>query len=391
MSKRIVYLDNAATSEVKPEVLVKMMPYFLDEIYNPSALYSKGIEIRQVVENARNIIAQSIGAKNKEIYFTSGGSESNCWAIQGFVNYWLGQNITPVVVTSVIEHKSILECVNNLPVVTKFIHVDNKGFVDLEELKEKIVDHFPTLVSIQYANNEIGTVQHIKQIAEICHKKHAIFHTDAVQAYGHIYCDVNALDIDMLSASGHKFGAVKGSGFLYIKQGVQIKPLIYGTQNFGMRGGTENVPYIVGMATAAESIIKKDYLNEISCCKEVRDYAIDQLVNRFHVTLNGDAVNRLPNNINVTIPSTLTGESLIYMLDSSDIYISAGSACNSHIDKPSYVLKAIGLSDDDARRTIRISLNEYVKKEHIDYLITEIDKAIKVAEINEKKLKTDLP
>lgn len=377
----MIYLDNAATTEIKPEVLVHMMPYFTDEFYNPSAKYSKGVNIRNVVEESRKTIAKSIGTKTNRVYFTSGGSESNCWAIQGFVNYQKSMNKNPIVVTSVIEHKSIIECVENCGCLYKFIDVDSEGFINLNQLEDYLTwnnNYHPVLVSIQYANNEIGTVQHIKDIAELCHKYHAVFHTDAVQAYGAIFCDVNALNIDMLSVSGHKLGVPKGIGFLYIKQGIQIKPLIYGTQNFGMRGGTENVPYIVGMAVAAEGVINKKYLDSYQVCKEVRDYAIKQLADKFHVTLNGHMVNRLPNNINVTFPQFLTGESLIYMLDTSGFLISAGSACNSYIDLPSYVLKAIGLTDEQARRTIRITLSDYITKDMIDAFVKELEKCIKI-------------
>ena len=378
----MIYLDEAATTKPKEEVINAMLPFFTDMWFNPSSLYGGAVEVARALEVSKYTISNSINAKCNEIYFTSGGSESNCWAIQGFVNYWKSRGKESVVITSTIEHHSIIECVENIDADFMFISVDKNGFINprhLEQMLKQCRERFgccKIIVSLQYANNEIGTIQNISELISISHKYGAVFHTDAVQAFGHINIDVNELNVDMLSVSGHKIGCPKGIGFLYIKNGIKINPIIYGTQNNGLRGGTENVPYIIGLSKAV-SLIDDSKTVKI---KKIRDYAIDKLIDTFHVTLNGDKECRLPNNINVSFPYNVTGESLIYLLDMCDVYVSSGSACNSHIDKPSHVLKAIGLSDEDARRSLRITLSEETTKEDIDKAIYEIDKQIKILE-----------
>ncbi len=386
--------DSAATTPVNSQVLASMLPYFQDKFYNPSGLYSDATRIRRGINDARKIIADFINADSSEIYFTSGGSESNSWAIQGFAKAHDG--IPTIVIKSAVEHHSINACceaedkLHNIVVET--VPVDNKGFVDITALENKIVswqdqtqNTLPILVTIQLANNEIGTIQEIKEITKIVHWHGAYLHCDATQAFGHIPIDVKDLDIDMMTASGHKIQAPKGIGFLYVKNGIEIKPLIYGTQENGMRGGTENVPYIIGFAEAVrlrKAEMQTNYTNQL----KVRNYLWQQLRDRFGCTLNGSDINRLANNINVTFPQNITGEALIYLLDTAGYYISSGSACNSHTNKPSHVLKAIGLSERDILRTIRITLPESsvalnVRLQEIDKFLNELEKCLKILSI----------
>lgn len=384
----MIYLDNAATTKPKQEVLEAMMPYFTDFWHNPSSLYSDSILAKENLEIAKEKVAEFIGAESNEIFFTSSGSEGNNWAVQGFVNYWLAKGILPSVITTTIEHKSLMSCVNDLNNVDlHYIDVDRNGFVDLEQLEIALscnrVFTFDnaTLVSIQFANNEIGVIQPIEKIAKLAHKYGAVFHTDAVQSFGRISIDVNELGIDMMTVSGHKIGAPKGIGFLYKKNNIEIKPLIYGSQMDSMRGGTENIPYIIGIAKAVELCENNSKSTKELCDK--RDYFINKLISEFKCTVNGSLENRLPNNINVTFPQNITGESLLYMLDISGVQISTGSACNSKSIEPSYVLKAIGLTNDEAMRTIRISLPDDITYQDIDCVVDEINKAIKIIEIIE--------
>lgn len=375
-----IYLDNAATTKPKAEVVMAMLPYLIWKWQNPSSLYSPSTKIKKEVEKARETVGNFIGANGKEIYFTSGGSESNCWAIQGFVNWCKRYDKRPVVITSTIEHKSIVECVGDLQTTACFVNVDSSGFINMDELQTVLkecskIKYNKILVSIQYANNEIGTIQKAKEIADLTHKYGGVFHTDAVQAFGHIPIDVELEHIDMLSASGHKIGTPKGVGFLYKKTGININPIIYGTQMDGLRGGTENIPYIIGMAKAVELLgSTRDLIIRNSHIDILRDYMIDRFQSGFGCKLNGAISSRLPNNINVTFPQNLIGENLLYMLDMSNIYISTGSACNSKSIKPSNVLKAIGLSDEDAMKSIRVSLPDDITKEQIDNVIDEIRK-----------------
>lgn len=388
---KYIYFDNAATTKIRKEVYDEAYPYFFEYFYNPSAKYSPSIKVKTAIESARNVIAKSIDASPDEIYFTSGGSESNSWAIQGFVNMCKAEKQKPIIITSTIEHKSILECVNNLvesDVI--YVSVDKFGFINIDELEMALVNNknSPKLVSIQYANNEIGTIQNIKNISYICHKYNACFHTDAVQAFGRLNCNVNQLGIDMMSTSGHKIHSFKNNGFLYIKNGVKIKPLIYGSQERGMRGGTENVPYIIGFAKAVELIQDKNIESYRSTGKYIEQrvaYFRNYLVKRLEelgCKINGSKENRLPNNINVTLPNKVTGEALIYMMDMSGICISAGSACNSHSQSVSHVLKAIGLSEEEAMRTIRITIpDDSFNIDDINKFISELQKALKLLEI----------
>ena len=373
----MIYLDAAATSKPKPEVIKAMTSYFADKWFNPSSLYSESNKVKNDIESARKIIGDFINADKNEIFFTSSGSESNNWAIQGFVNYWNHKGITPIIVTSTIEHKSIIDCVDHMCADVHYVGVDNEGYINIDAL-EYILDHYNNkaiLVSIQFANNEIGTVQNIKEISNIVHKYNAVFHTDAVQAFGRIHIDVEELGIDMLSASGHKIYAPKGIGFLYKKDSVQIDPLIYGSQMDGMRGGTENTAFIIGMAKAVE-LIKKDTEYDLRLTV-LRNNFISELKS-IGCKINGSLENRLANNINVTFPQNIMGESLIYLLDMSGIMVSTSSACNSRLFAISHVLKAIGLSNEEAVKTIRITLPDDITMDEIDIAVQEIKKQIKL-------------
>lgn len=381
----MIYLDAASTSKPNPKVIEAMMPYFTDKWFNPSSLYSKANAVKQDIDNAKKIIADYINAEPDEIFFTSSGSESNCWAIQGFVKNHNQSKILPTIITSNIEHKSIISCVEDMPVCLEYVSVDNDGFINMDELEDALTcakkRYSDVLVSIQFANNEIGVIQHIKEIAELSHKYGAIFHTDSVQAFGQVPIDVDEFGIDMLTASGHKIGCPKGIGFLYKKNGIDIKPLIYGSQMNSVRGGTENVPYIIGMAKAVE-LLQEDTEYQIRL-SVLRNNFISKL-NTLGCKVNGSLDERLPNNINITFSQNITGESLIYMLDTGNVYISSGSACNSKSIEPSYVLKAIGLNDEEAMRTIRITLPNDITMNEIDCAASEIEKSIKllVMEVN---------
>lgn len=375
------YLDEAATTKVKQEVVDAMLPYMTEKWHNPSSLYSSGADVKVAVDSARHTIANFINAKDDEIYFTSGGSESNNWAIQGFVNNRNNKTHVPYIITTKIEHKSIMACTKNLKLATVYyLDVDDDGFISMSELEDTItlilsigVEPKDILVSIQFANNEVGTIQNIINISNLVHLYGCTFHTDAVQAFGHVFIDVDVMGIDMLSASSHKIGGCKGTGFLYIKDGVEINPLIYGSQMNGMRGGTENVAGIIGMAKAVELSDWKDG----AATKMVRDYFIDKLEG-IGCTLNGPRDNRLPNNINVVLPDGIYGENILYMLDIDDISIGTGSACNSRSIGPSYVLKAIGLTDDEAKQTIRISIPDDMTMDEVDDVVEAIEKSVKV-------------
>ena len=381
----MIYLDNAATSGYREidniivETLVDAMKQYWQ---NPSSLYAS--KVKEEINRCRTNVAKFINAKTDEIIYTSGASESNNAAIRGWNDeIWLKTFKTPCVITTQIEHKSILKLLetSNLDALVKYCDVDEFGIVDCESLERLLFanDKKPTLVSIGLANNEIGTIQPIKEISDLVHKYGGILHVDATQALGKIPIDVNELGIDLMSASGHKISPVlKGIGFLYKKSGVDIQPLIYGAQESGLRGGTENTFGIVGLSKAIEFCdVSHKKIKELC---EKRTYFIEQLEKRFDCELNGDSYYRLPNNINVTFPQNITGESLLYVLDMSNIFISTGSACNSKEIKPSYVLKEIGLSNEQVMKTIRITISDDITYIDIDKVIEEIDKAIKLIE-----------
>ena len=384
----MIYLDEASTAQYKniDDIVVDTITTAMrDSWLNPSSLYAANVKTK--IDKCRTNIASFIGAKSDEIYFTSGASESNNWAIRGWVDDVLTDGIlskNAIVITTPIEHKSIIEAVKNLPYgVAYYCDVDEYGIVDMGSLENWLnaFKNCPCLVSICMANNEIGTIQPIKEIAELVHKYNGVLHVDATQVVSHVPINVEELGVDMLSASGHKISPVlRGIGFLYIKKCINIQPLIYGNQENQMRGGTENTYGIIGLNKAIEYCdISREKIDKII---KKRNYFIELLEEKFDCELNGDSYYRLPNNINVTFPQNITGESLLYMLDMSSIRISTGSACNSKSIEPSHVLKAIGLSDQDAMKTVRFTLPDDITYEDIDFVINEIDKTIKVIEVN---------
>lgn len=384
----MIYLDAAATAKYNniDDIIVDTITTAMrDSWMNPSSLYANNIKNK--IYNCRTNIASFIGAKPEEIYFTSGASESNNWAIRGWDDeIWLSTYKKPNIITTLIEHKSLLEVFENgnLGSTVYYCDVNEDGIVDYKSLERLLESRSfkdePILVSIHMANNEIGVVQDIKNIAKLVHKYGGILHTDATQALGHIPINVKELGVDMMSCSGHKISPVlRGVGFLYKKNGVNIQPLIYGAQENGLRGGTENTYGIIGLSKALEYCdVSNDKINEM-CNK--RDYFIGLLESEFDCELNGDGWERLPNNVNISFPQNITGESLLYTLDLSEIKVSVGSACNSRSYEPSHVLKAIGLSDEDAMRSVRFTLPEDITYEEINKVVKEIEKAIKLVEM----------
>lgn len=384
-----LYLDSAATAKPNKEVLEAVMPYLTDNFYNPSSIYSNGVRVRRAIDDARESIAGFINADTDEIFFTSGSSESNCWAIQGYLLAGVMDISTTSIVTTKIEHKSIMECVDAMERFgnatyycdVTYLDVDKDGFVDMEQLESVFKDreepdYYDIFVSIQLANNEVGTIQDIKAISDIIHKYGGILHVDATQAFGQIPIDVKAMGIDMLSASAHKLeGGFKGVGLLYKKKDIEIQPIIYGSQNAGQRGGTENCFGIIGFAKAVELASKE--MEDKLALSVMRDYFISELT-RNGCKLNGASVHRLPNNINVMLPEGIGSEELLYMLDLDDIQCSVGSACNSHSKKPSYVLKALGLTDEEAARSVRFTISSDITYDDIDYVVEKIVKIMKI-------------
>lgn len=377
-----IYLDSAATTKPKQEVVDAMMPYLIgDRWHNPSSAYAAGARVKQDIEDARKTVADFIGAETKEIVFCSTGSESNCTAIRGFVDWAKANLYRPVVVTTKIEHKSIMSCVDAFrdgDVIVDKLDVDEGGYVDVDGL-DKVLESYHSLaltkvlVSIQFANSEIGTIQPMKEISRIVHKHGAILHTDAVQAFGKIPINVQELGIDMMTASGHKIGTPRGVSLLYKKKDVKIRPLVFGSQEMGLRGGTENSAGIVGLAKAIE--LAKDDVKGVARLALVRDYLIGKLES-IGCKLNGARDNRLPNNVNVQ--TGVNGESLLLMADMSGFMVSTGSACNSRVLEPSHVLVALGHSDEVANSSIRITISNDITMDQIDYVVDELERCIKL-------------
>lgn len=373
----IYYFDNAATTKIKPEVLNAMIPYLSKEYGNPSSLYSIGRNAKRAIEDAREKVAKLINANKNEIYFTSCGSESDNTAIKGIAYRYKekGNHI----ITSKIEHHAILESCKDLEkkgFKITYLNVNENGIVDLNELEGSINDK-TILISIMFANNEIGTIQPIEKIAKIAKSHNIIFHTDAVQAAGNIPIDVKDMGIDMLSISGHKINAPKGVGALYVKQGIEFDKFMNGGhQERNKRAGTENLAEIVGFGKACE-IAKNNIENHNKYLKELRDYFISELLKtEKNIKINGSMKNRLPGNMNISIKG-VDATKLLLELDKKGICISTGSACNSGETTPSHVLTAIGLKSDDAKSAIRVTFGENNTKEEIDFLIENICKYIK--------------
>ena len=369
---KIKYFDNAATTAVDNDILKSMMPYFSEYYYNPSSIYTPSKEAFNALEEARKKVACALNANVNEIYFTSGGTESDNLAIKGFAhaNKKKGNHI----ITSSIEHPAVINSCKSLEkegFEVTYLSVDNNGFVSLDELEKSIKDN-TILISIMTANNEIGTIEPIKEIGEIAHKHNIVFHTDAVQAIGSVKLDVNEMNIDMLSLSGHKFYGPKGVGALYIKKGTLINRVNDGGhQERDKRSGTENVPGIIGLGFAIEKAYK-DFDENVKKITELRNYYINEIESRIDdAILNGDREKRLPGNANFSF-KYIEGESILLLLDAKGICVSTGSACSSKSLEPSYVLLSIGLLHETAHGSIRVSIGKHNTKEEVDYLIESI-------------------
>lgn len=372
----MIYLDNAATTKVNEKVLESMMPYFSEIYCNPSAAYSFATKGRIAIEEARNHAAKLIGASDMEIYFTSGGSESDNWAIKAVAESFSDKG--KHIITTKIEHHAVLHTCEYLErhgFDITYLNVDSDGKVRLDELKKSIRED-TILISVMTANNEIGTIQPVAEIGKIAHEKGILFHTDAVQAYGHIPINVDEMNIDLLSASGHKFNGPKGVGIMYIRKGVKIRSFIHGgSQERGRRAGTYNVPGIAGLGTAAK-LAMENMAKRAEKEKELRDYFIDRISAEISYTvLNGHREDRLPNNINFCF-RFVEGESVLIMLDQAGICASSGSACTSGAIDPSHVLRAIGLSDEMAHESLRLTLSYENTKEEIDTVVGELKRIV---------------
>ena len=368
--KRLVYMDHAATTYVKPEVLEAMLPYFTDNFGNPSSIYTFARKSKRAIEDARDKVAKAINANTDEIFFTGGGSEADNWAIKGvaLANRDKGNHI----ITTKIEHHAVLhtcEYLEKRGFEVTYLDVDENGVVDLEQLKNSITEK-TILISIMFANNEIGTIQPIAEIGKIARERGVLFHTDAVQAIGHVKIDVKEMNIDLLSLAAHKFYGPKGVGALYIRKGVKIDNLIHGGgQERRRRAGTENLPGIVGLGKAIE-LATQDIDGHNAKLRTLRDRLFNGIMEKIpHTKLNGHPVDRLPGNINVSF-RFIEGESLLLLLDQFGIAASTGSACSSGSLDPSHVLLAIGLPHEIAHGSLRLSLGDKNTDEDVDYVLS---------------------
>lgn len=375
--ERIVYSDNAATTPISKNVYEAMIPYLTDRYGNPSSLYARGREEKKAVDQARIYTADIINADPSEIIFTSGGSEADNLAIKGLLfSHQLPKNKKHII-TSKIEHHAILhtcEFLERIGYTVTYLDVDGQGHVDLEQLENAITDD-TALVTIMAANNEIGTIQDLKAIADVCHKKGTLFHTDAVQAVGHMKLDVKEMGIDMLSMASHKVRGPKGVGALYCRKGIVLEPLIHGGgQERGLRSGTENVAGIVGFGEALR--YAKENMDEyLPYVKSLTDHLIEEVTKIPYTQLTGDPVNRLPGTASFVI-ECIEGESLILLLDMNGIASSTGSACSTGSLDPSHVLMAIGLPHEIAHGSLRVTLGEQNTMEDVDYLIEKINAVV---------------
>ena len=370
--ERRIYADNAATTKVSQPVLDAMMPFFTENFGNASSIYTEGRNARRALDGARETIAKALGAEASEIYFTSGGSEADNWAIRGTAEK-LSAKGKKHIITSVFEHHAVLHTCEYLEkngFEVTYIPVDDKGLINPDDVKNAIRED-TALVTIMYANNEIGTIQPIEEIAAICHEKGVLFHTDAVQAVGNVEIDVKKQGIDMLSLSGHKIHAQKGIGILYMKKGISLPNLIHGgAQERGKRAGTENLPAIVGLAKAVE-IATENIPEKAQKVTAMRNRLIDGLLEIPMARLNGDRDKRLCGNCNVSIVG-VEGEFLLLSLDAKGISASSGSACTSGSLDPSHVLLSIGLKHEVAHGSLRLSISEETTDEEIDYIISAV-------------------
>lgn len=373
---KLIYLDNAATTKTAPEAVEAMLPYFSENYGNASSIYQLGAKSKKAIIQAREMIAGSLGAEVQDIYFTAGGSESDNWALIATAEAMeaKGRHI----ITTKIEHHAILHTCKYLEkrgFQITYLDVDAQGRVSASDV-EKAIRPDTILISVMFANNEIGTVQPIAEIGALAKERGILFHTDAVQAYGHVPIDVNACHIDMLSASGHKLGGPKGIGFLYIRRGVKICSFIHGgAQERSRRAGTENVPGIVGMAAAVKSAAEQMEERNRKIL-ELRDYLIERLEKEIpHCRLNGDRVHRLPNNVNFSF-QFIEGEAMLIMLDMKGICASSGSACTSGSLDPSHVLLAIGLPHEEAHGSLRLTLSHENTREELDYVVEAVKEIV---------------
>lgn len=374
--EKLIYLDNAATTKTAPEVVEAMLPYFTENYGNPSSVYSFASKNKDEVTRQREIIAEALGAKSNEIYFTAGGSESDNWALKATAEAYgeKGKHI----ITTKIEHHAILHTAEYLErkgFEVTYLDVDENGTVHPEEV-EKAIRPDTILISVMFANNEIGTIEPIKEIGKIASEHGILFHTDAVQAFGQVPINVDECHIDMLSASGHKLNGPKGIGFLYIRKGVKIRSFIHGGgQERKRRAGTENVPGIIGLGKAVERAVNT---MDVRARKEteLRDYLIGRVLDEIPYTkLNGERTKRLPNNANFSF-RFIEGESLLIMLDMKGICASSGSACTSGSLDPSHVLLAIGLPHEIAHGSLRLTLSDETTKEDIDYVVDTLKEIV---------------
>jgi cysteine desulfurase len=373
LDKQMIYLDHAATTPIKKEVLEEMIPYLTNQYGNPSSLYSFARKSKKAVEKAREQIASAINAKKSEIYFTSGGTESDNWAVKGTAYYY--KNKGKHIITSSIEHHAVLNACKGLEkegFEVTYLPVDKYGKVSIEDLKNAIRKD-TILISIMMANNEIGTIQPTSEISKIAEENNIIFHTDAVQAVGSIPIDVEKFEVDLLSISSHKFYGPKGAGALYIKKGIGTQTLLDGgAQEKGRRAGTENVASIVGMGKAIEIAAQNidEYNKKLGW---LRDETILRIKKTIHNTsLNGHAVDRLSGNVNITFPG-MEAESMIRKLDKKGIAVSSGSACASGLLEPSHVLKAMGLSHEMAQCSLRFTFGEENTIDDVEYLVKALE------------------
>ena len=374
--KKMIYLDNAATTKTAPEVVEAMLPYFTEFFGNASSVYGFAGNSKEAMAKARETIAASLGAKANEIYFTAGGSEADNWALKATAEAYKAKGNH--IITTKIEHHAILhtaEWLEKNGFEVTYLNVDENGVVKLDELKAAIRPE-TILISVMYANNEIGTIQPIKEIGEIAKANGILFHTDAVQAFGQVPINVDELNIDMLSSSGHKLNGPKGIGFLYIRKGIKIRSFVHGGgQERKRRAGTENIPAIVGYGAAVERAMrtmKERTDKEI----ELRDYLIDRVLKEVPYTrLNGHRTDRLPNNANFSF-QFIEGESLLIMLDMEGICGSSGSACTSGSLDPSHVLLAIGLPHEIAHGSLRLTLSDETTKEDIDFVVEKVKEIV---------------
>lgn len=374
--EKIVYMDNAATTALKPEVLDEMIPVLTNDFGNPSTIYKLGKSVKKKIEFARAQVASALCADPNEIFFTSGGTESDNWAIKGAALEGLKKGKNHII-TSKIEHHAVLHTVQFLEkngFEVTYLDVDSNGLIDLDDLKNAITDK-TAIVSVMYANNEIGTIQPIEEIGKICMGKNVFFHTDAVQAVGHISIDVKKQNIDMLSLSAHKFGGPKGVGALFVRKGVKLSNFMEGgAQESKKRAGTENTAGIIGMGKAIEMACSNVGIKAKELSAK-RNKLIDELLKISHSRLNGDPIKRLPGNVNVSFEG-IEGESLLLLLDMENICASSGSACTSGSLDPSHVLLAIGLPHEIAHGSLRLSISEDTTYEEINYVVDKVSKIV---------------